>query len=148
MVTGLYFPVHRHYYYVNFGERARKPSELKTAAYLLEHSKECDDAATQNAGQQIQTQTSVCGRTILLELFNLYKFDPVNDMLIDKMHLSFNMLKKEFTEKMWSDRRDNENLPPNERDPSNGGLLSRGDLKTNLGKVLWTREQRASGVAK
>ena len=121
---------------MNFGERARKPSELKAAAYLLEHGKECDDDATQNARQQIQTQTGVCGRTILLELFNLYKFDPVNDILIDKMHLSFNMLKKEFTEKMWSDLKDNENLPPNQRNPASGGLLSRADLETNLGKVV------------
>ena len=147
-MIGLYIPANRHYYYVNFGERYRQPCDPKTPVYLEDKGKRCDDAVTQTERQNIQTETGICGKTILLELFKLYKFDPVNDMLIDKMHLSFNMLKKEFLEKMWSDPKGNTNLPPNDRDPDNGGIMSRHDFKDNLEKVVWTREQKASGVAK
>ena len=122
--------------------------ESKTAAYIQDAGRRCDNASTQTERKQIQTETGVCGQTILLELFKLYKFDPVNDMLVDKMHLCFNMLKKEFLEKMWSERGANEALPPHQRDPDNGGLVSRTDFKANLEKVEWTRQQKASGIAK
>ena len=49
---------------------------------------------------------------------------------------------------MWADQGDNSERSIEERDPDAGGLLIRIDLKENLEKVPWTKEQRASGVAK
>ena len=125
-----------------------EPCEERTPEYIDLHGRRCDSVVNNAQRQAIQTQTGVTGRSILLELHKLCKFHPVKDMVTDKMHLSFNMLKKEFLEKMWADQGGNSGRPVEERDPDAGGLLTRIDLKENLEKVLWTKEQRASGVAK
>ena len=81
-------------------------------------------------------------------LHKLYCFDPIKDMTIDRMHLCFNMLKREFAEGMWADMGDNVGRPVNQRMPSDGGVLSRGDFAQAFQAVPWSREQKASGVAK
>ena len=147
-MTGVYDGGRRHYYYIHFGERANEPCEERTAEYMERHGKRCDNAPNAAQHQAIRRATGVTGKTILLELHKLYKFDPIKDMVTDKMHLSFNMLKKEFLDKMWCDAGENAARPVEQRDPEVGGLLIRTELKDNLEKVLWTKEQRASGVAK
>ena len=96
-VNGIYIPEKRHYYYGNFGIlRYRHPCAKKTAVYHLQH---LDDAITHAARRNIPTETGVSEGSILFELFFMYGFDPVQDMVIDRMYLSFNMLKREFLEK-------------------------------------------------
>lgn len=69
-------------------------------------------------------------------------------MTVDSMHLVFNMLKREFLDKLWADLEENINVGVNQRDPAVGGLLLHGDFSDSLKYVNWTTEQRASGVAK
>ena len=68
-------------------------------------------------------------------------------MMMDRMHLSFNMLKHEFLEKMWINMRDNSSKPVNERNPEDGGLVVHEELQCALHIVEWTREQKARGSA-
>ena len=121
------------YYYIHFGDRADEHCEERTPEYLKQNGKRCDDAPNNTR----QTETGVTGRTILLDLYKLYKFDPIKNMTTDKMHLSFNMLKKDFLEKMWAsatrqvderenatrqvDERENTTRQVDERDPDIGG---------------------------
>ena len=76
----------------------------------------------------------------------MYKFDPVKDVVIDRMHLCFNTLKKEFLTYMWADMGENAEREVNERDPSVGGLVSRNRFGMSLAHVKWTKQQKASGV--
>lgn len=145
---GEYIPCRRHYYYGNFGDRYRNPSALRTASYHLQHGKRVDSASTANQRRQIQVATGVSGLSILFDLYKLYKFDPILDMAIDRMPLTFNMLKKEFLEKMWSDLGNNVDKEIDDRDPSIGGLLSRLEFSTALKAVKWTTEEKATGVAR
>lgn len=69
-------------------------------------------------------------------------------MTVDRMHLVFNMLKREFLDKLWADVEKNINEDVNQRDPDVGGLLPHGDFSDSLKCMKWTTEQRASGVAK
>ena len=46
--------------------------------------------------KRLQTETGVSGLSDLCSLYDLYRFDPVQDMVIDRMHLTFNMLKREL----------------------------------------------------
>ena len=69
-------------------------------------------------------------------------------MNVDRMHLVFNMLKREFLDKLWPNAEENINEDVNDRDPAVGGLLLHGDFSDALKHVKWTTEQRASGVAK
>jgi hypothetical protein len=107
-----------------------------------------DSASTANQRRQIQVATGVSGLSILFDLYKLYKFDPILDMAIDRMPLTFNMLKKEFLEKMWSDLGNNVDKEIDDRDPSIGGLLSRLEFSTALKAVKWTTEEKATGVAR
>ena len=54
----------------------------------------CDNSLTEKGQKEIQLETGIRGVSILLKLYKLYKFDPIRDMVIDRMHLSFNMLKR------------------------------------------------------
>lgn len=69
-------------------------------------------------------------------------------MTVDRMHLVFNMLKREFLDKLWADLEENINVDVSQRDPAVGELLLHGDFSDSLKYVKWTTEQRASGVAK
>ena len=147
-MIGVYVAAKRHYYYGNFGVRYRHSCELKTANYYLHHGKRVDSAATAADRQRIQTETGVTGVSILFDLYSLYKFDPVLDMVIDRMHLTFNMLKREFIDKMWVDMGDNLGRMVNDRNPDNGGLLNHGEFGHALDAIHWPKEEQASGVAK
>jgi succinate dehydrogenase/fumarate reductase-like Fe-S protein len=68
--------------------------------------------------KRLQTETGVTGVSFLFELYSLYAFDPVKDMVIDRMHLTFNMLKREFIDQMWVDMGINSDIPINDRDPT------------------------------
>ena len=114
----------------------------------MQHGKRVDAASTRAQRQQIQTETGVSGVSILFRLYKLYKFDPVLDMTIDRMHLTFNMLKREFLEKMWADMAKNAGKPVNDRDPELGGLLVREEFKNALECVNWTTEEKEKGVAR
>ncbi len=148
LVCGTYLPEKRHYYYGNFRRRFRHRNEPRTAAYQLEKGKQCDEAPNNTTRKQIQTETGVCGACCLFDLYDLYGFDPIQDMLVDRMHLVFNMLKREFLDKFWSDVGENVNVNVNERTPNVGGLLLHGDFSDALKHVKWTAEQKASGVGK
>ena len=50
-------------------------------------------------------------------------------MTIDQLHLTFNMLKREFLEKMWADMGENAGKSLNNRDPAVGGVLVREEFK-------------------
>ncbi len=133
-MNGIYIPCKRlaHYYYGNFGQRYRNPCAPRTPMYQLQNGERVDAATTRTQRQQIQTETGVSGVSILFRLYKLYKFDPVLDMTIDRMHLTFNMLKREFLEKMWADMGGNDGKPVNDRDPAVGGLLVREEFKHAL----------------
>ena len=113
----------------------------------MEDGLRCDKSLTEKGQKEIQLETGIRGVSILFKLYKLYKFDPIRDMVIDRMHLSFNMLKREFLDKMWSEMGTNSSKPVNERDPSEGGLLFHDEFQSALNMVEWTREQRASGSA-
>ena len=148
MVNGIYIPAKRHYYYGRFGERYRSPSPCRTVQYQLENGKKVDSATNAAYRQELKTSTGVCGVSILFDLHKLYKFDPIKDMTIDRMHVTFNMLKKEFQEKMWADLKDNAEKTVNDRIPEDGGLLVRDDFSSALQCVPWTTEEKEKGVAR
>lgn len=131
-----------------FRRRFRHRDETRTVEYQLEKGKQCDEAFNSTQRKQIQTKTGVRGICCLFELYYLNGFDPIHDMLVDRMHLVFNMLKREFLDKFWSDFGENVNVDVNERDPHVGGLLLHGDFSDGLKYVRWTAEQKASGVGK
>lgn len=99
--VGVYIPERKHYYYVNFHQRHRHPAALRTAEY--QHGRATENATTQAERQRLQKESGVSGVTILYTLHKLYGFDPVHDMVIDRMHLCFNLLRKEFIDKIWPD---------------------------------------------
>ena len=102
-VLGTYIPCKRHYYYGNFGVRYRHQARPKSPQYYLEHGEKIENATTVTQQKTLQTESGVTGISILVELFRLYEFDPVRNMVIDRMHLTFNMLKREFMTKIWAD---------------------------------------------
>ena len=69
-------------------------------------------------------------------------------MTIDRMHLTFNMLKREFVEKMWADSGENAGIQVNDRDPAVCGLLVRDEFRHALESVNWTYEEKEKGVAR
>lgn len=148
LVHGLYIPVKRHYYYGHFGVRYRSPSAPKTVHYLLQHGKKVDNAMTVSERKRLQTETGVSGLSILCCLYDLYRFDPVQDMVIDRMHLTFNMLKRELIDQIWVDMQENAGRSVNTRDPADGGLIDRDDFASGLTAVNWPKEEKASGVAR
>jgi len=145
---GIYIDAKRHYYYGHFGQRFRHPSQLKLAEYYFHHGKRVDDAVTITERKRRQTETGVTGVSTLFELYALYNFDPAQDMVIDRMHLTFNMLKREFRDQMWMDIGQNVHRPINARDPTVGGLVVHGDFEKALEAVPWPKEGKASGVAR
>ena len=147
MVEGVYDPARRRYYYQGFLRRSRFPAEERTPEKQFEDGLSCDNCLNENARKQIQLDTGIRGVSILFKLYKLYKFDPIKDMMIDRMHLSFNMLKHEFLEKMWIDMGENSSKPVNERNCEDGGLVVHEELQRALNIVEWTREQKASGSA-
>lgn len=147
-MNGIYIPCKRHYYYGKFGQRYRDPSPLRTACYQLENGKRVGSATTAGQRQQIQAETGVSGVSILFDLYKLYKFDPVMDMTIDRMHLVFNMLKREFVGKMWPDLGENAAKEVNDRDPAVGGLLDHSEFKIAYEAIKWTSEEKGKGVGR
>jgi hypothetical protein len=144
----VYIAVKRHYYYGNFGERYRTRPDPRTAEYMYRHGKRCEESITKTERQTIQRETGVKGISILFELHKLYGFDPIKDMVIDRMHVCFNMLKREFIDKIWADIGENSGKEVNDRDQAVGGLVDRHDFAEALTFVNWTTDQRASGVAR
>ena len=71
--------------------------------------------------------------SVLFQLYSLYEFDPVKDFVIDRMHLSFNTLKKEFITYMWADMGDNGAREIKQRDPSDQEIISRKHLSMSTG---------------
>ena len=69
-------------------------------------------------------------------------------MVVDRMHLCFNLLKREFLQKIWPELGENQEKEVNERDPSRGGLIDRRHFANSYQAVEWTTEQKESGVAK
>lgn len=147
-VTGTYIPEKRHCYYGDSRRRFRHREELRSVAYHLENGGRCNEAQNKTQRKKIQTETGVSGVSCLFELYHLYGLDPINDMTVDRMHLVFNMLKREFLDKFWANAEENINEEVNQRDSAVGGLLLHGDFSDALKYVKWTTEQRASGVAK
>lgn len=146
--VGVYIPERKHYYYVNFRQRHRHPAALRTAEYQLQHGRATENATTQAERQRLQKESGVSGVTILYTLHKLYGFDPVHDMVIDRMHLCFNLLRKEFIDKIWPDIWGNADVSVTDRTPAAGGLVERGAFGKALDAVQWTREEKARGVAK
>ena len=146
--VGVYIPERKHYYYVNFRQRHRHPAALRTAEYQRQHGRATENATTQAERQRLQKESGVSGVTILYTLHKLYGFDPVHDMVIDRMHLCFNLLRKEFIDKIWPDIGGNADVSVTDRTPAAGGLVERGAFGKALDAVQWTREEKARGVAK
>ncbi len=88
------------------------------------------------------------GISILFELYYLYEFNPAHDLVVDRMHLTFNMLKREFIDKIWADVNNNAQTDVNARDPDVGGLIDHNDFGIALNHVSWPKEEREKGVAK
>ena len=146
LTVGRYVPEKRHYYYGGFGQKFRNRPALRTVEYTVEHGNRYDNAISKREKDDIRLQTGVCGVSILFQLHTLCGFDPVHDLVVDRMHVTFNMLKKEFLVYIWADLDENAERDVNERDPRIGGLVSRNDFKEHLKHVKWTKKQKASGV--
>ena len=72
------------------------------------------------------------------------RFDPIKDVVVHGMHLTFNLIKKDFWLYSWPEM--NENAEEiNDRDPAVGGLVARGDFKDRRKEVKWTTKRTASG---
>ena len=82
----------------------------------------------------------------MFKLYDLYGFDPVNDMTVDRMHMNFNMLKRELSSHIMTDMKENSSKSINDRDPDVGGLIHKEDFERGLNAVCWTVEQRESGI--
>lgn len=130
LLKGTYIPAKRHYYFGQFGMRFRHPSNPKTVQYYLHHGQKVDSVLTQTEKKRLQTESGVSGVSILFELHALYGFNPIKDLVIDRMHLTFNMLKREFMDHIWLDIEEN------------------ADFQMALGAVAWPKEEMASGVAR
>ena len=128
-MVGTYIAEKRHYYYGNFGERYRRRTDAKTAHSNFIAGRAFDEALTNQERDRLRKEFGVSGVSILYRLYNLYAFDPVHDMVIDRMHLSFNLLKREFLECLWPEMGDNALRDPNDRIPADGGLMFRGDFR-------------------
>ena len=75
--------------------------------------------------------------------FDLCRFDPVQDAVIDAMHaLSLNLICTELEDRLLADLGANSTLHPQERLLLNGGLLDCNDLARALLKVDWTTEMK------
>lgn len=146
MTVGTYVPEKHHYYYSGFGQKFRNRPASRTVQYTVEHGHRYDNAISKREKNEIRLQTGVSGVSILFQLHTLCGFDLVNDLVVDRMHLTFNTLKKEFLMYIWADLGENADRDIDERDPSVGGLVSRNDLKEHLEHVKWTKQQKASGV--
>lgn len=133
---------------MNFRQRYRHPAPLRTVEYQLEHGKAVENAENQTDRLKLQRESGVSGVSILYTLHKLYGFDPVNDMVIDRMHFCFNLLRKEFIDKIWPDVAGNADVPINDRTPTAGGLVDRDMFEKALNAVRWTREEKARGVAR
>ena len=70
------------------------------------------------------------------------RFDLVNDMVIDRMQLCFNLLHKEFIDKIWPDVADTADVLISDRTPTTGGLVDRDSFADALNAVKWTREEK------
>ena len=148
LVTGTYIPEKRHYYYGNFGVRYRDCPHPRSVGYLFERGCQCENTTDVATRKEIQLESGIKGVTILYQLYKLYGFDPVKDMVVDRMHLCFNLLKREFLQKIWPELGENQDKEVNERDPRRGGLIDRRQFADSYQAVEWTTEQKESGVAK
>ena len=146
LTVGTYIPERRHYCYNNFGQRYRSRPPLRDVEYTIQMGKRFDEAITGAQRNEIRLTTGVCGLGVLTELSSLYDFDPVRDVVIDRMHLCFNLLKKELQTYIWAELGENRERGVNERNPKDGGLICRNAFKEALEKVKWTKQQRATGV--
>lgn len=68
--------------------RHRHPAQPKSPQYYLEHGEKNRKCHNSHAAENT-TKSGVTGISILFELFHLYKFDPVKDVKIDRMHLTY-----------------------------------------------------------
>lgn len=98
--------------------------------------------------QRLQKESGVSWVSILYALHKLYGFDPVGDMVIDRVHLCSNLWRKEFTDQIWPDIGGNANVSVTDRTPAAGGLVEWGAFGKALTAVQWTREEKARGVAR
>ena len=61
---------------------------------MLEHGERYENAVTKAEKQQIRLETGVSGVCVLFQLYTLCGFDPMKDLVVDRMHLTFNLMKK------------------------------------------------------
>ena len=48
-----------------------------------------DEALTNREKEESRKEFGVPGRSVLYKLYSLYGFDPVQDMVVDRMHLTY-----------------------------------------------------------
>ena len=142
-VEGTYVASRKHYYYGDFHRRFYHPAEPRTAEKNRANGKAVDDAPTRKQQSSLSLECGVNGESVLYRLYDLYGFDPVQDLVIDAMHaIVLNLISREFEHLIFASMGSNEGKPVQDRNPREGGVLCRADFIAALSKVPWTNELR------
>lgn len=146
-VVGQYAPESCHYYYGNFQYRYHYPPALRTAQSNRASGKRADTAATDTERKTIARDTGVTGETVFYRLYDLCRFDPVKDLVIDAMHArTLNLIRSEIQKHLLADMGPNRVRRVLDRDTKVGGVLDRNDLAKALSGVPWTTELKDGRV--
>ncbi len=92
-VEGTYIASRKHYYYGDFHRRFYHPAEPKTAKNNRADGRVVDNAPTRKQQSVISLECGVNGESVFYRLYDLYGFDPIQDLVIDTW---FEMLSAEI----------------------------------------------------
>ena len=140
-LEGEYLRECSHYYYGQFQYTFRFPAPLRTAADNLRLARQVDAAATAAERTRLSKAAGVTGETILYRLYDLCRFDPVRDLVVNVMHsLVLNLIRSEMENHLLRGA--------DSRSPGCSAPLSRSDLAAALEKVPWYSELRDGRIPK
>jgi hypothetical protein len=110
-VEGTYIASRKHYYYGDFHRRFYHPAEPKTAKNNRADGRAVDNAPTRKQQSVISPECGVNGESVFYRLYNLYSFDPIQDLVIDAMHtIVLNLISREFEHLVFASTSCNEGL--------------------------------------
>ena len=74
------------YYYGNYRYHSRNPWNLRSLEESLSEMKRVDEEERVSVRQKLASNCGFTGLSILHRLFNLYKFNVLQDLVFDSMH--------------------------------------------------------------
>ncbi len=108
-VEGTYIASRKHYYYGDFHRRFYHPGEPRTAKNNSADGRVVDNAPTRKQQSVISLECGVNGESVFYQLYDLYGFDPIQDLVIDAMHtIVLNLILREFEHLIFASMGSNE----------------------------------------